>query len=416
MTTVHTYHSNQIGGCVVSIETDTTKIVIDFGENLSGSNSGNIEIEGLTYGEKSYDGVFFTHYHGDHIGRMKDILDGIPLYIGSASRVILRTIAKALKNDSMLELLDSDRIVDLSIAKPVQVGDIKVTPYLVDHSAYEAFLFLIETKDKTIVHTGDFREHGYRGNQKLIQMIRKYITRDGKRPIDILITEGTMLSRLDTKPYTEMDLQRDAYEFFKTHKYVFLICSSTNVDSLASFYQAGQKNGMHMYCNWYVEEQLKNYRKIAGAWSALYDFKNVHQWHPDQTLKSNSGWTGTQFDLLLKYGFVTVIKGNSDYGRWIDEFEKRSGKKAAVIYSMWEGYIKPGKCYDEELATFCKKYQAVSMHTSGHAYVEAIEEVINTINPRESIIPIHTENAEGFFALNIRQELKERIVFEEKKI
>lgn len=391
MTRVLTYNTNQIGGNVVVIEDEKTKIVIDFGENLEGSDSENVNLPGLTYGEKEYDAVFFTHYHGDHIGRIGEILPDIPLYMGVGARKIMTTIARAVKDTMMVELLSNEeRITLLKQNESVTVGDMRITPYMVDHSAYESFMFLIETKDKTILHTGDYRAHGYRGKKGLLPTIEHYIRQDGKRDIDILITEGTMLSRQEEKLYTEMDLQKDAAAFFQKNKYIFLICSSTNADSLASFYQAGMKYGMHMYGNWYVKEQLQNFRELAAAKSSLYDFKYVHQWKPYGKGKNGQ----TNLEILEKYGFVTIIKGDKGYEKWIDEFERRTGKKARVIYSMWSGYIKPGKCYNEELAHFCEKYQAVFMHTSGHASKEVIQQVIKAVDPKEKIYLIHTEKPE----------------------
>lgn len=38
-----------------------------------------------------------------------------------------------------------------------------VTPYFVSHSAFDAYMFLIECEGKKILHTGDFRRHGYIG-------------------------------------------------------------------------------------------------------------------------------------------------------------------------------------------------------------------------------------------------------------
>ena len=67
------------------------------------------------------------------------------------------------------------------------------------------------------------------------------------------------------------------------------------------------------------------------------------------------------------------------------------------------------KAYGKELHEFVRRYHAVPMHTSGHAPAGVIEEVINRVSPREAIIPIHTENREGFWRLNIREELKGRI-------
>ena len=60
---------------------------------------------------------------------------------------------------------------------------------------------------------------------------------------------------------------------------------------------------------------------------------------------------------------------------------------------MWKGYIdkRIGKeAYNPELAEFCKRHNAIDMHTSGHAYPEMIEAVINAVDPGEVKI-IHTD-------------------------
>ncbi len=69
---------------------------------------------------------------------------------------------------------------------------IRITPILVDHSAYDAYMFIFEADGKTIVHTGDFRTHERLG-KKLFERIE--IAPSGKT-VDVLITEGTMMSRL----------------------------------------------------------------------------------------------------------------------------------------------------------------------------------------------------------------------------
>ncbi len=114
-------------------------------------------------------------------------------------------------------------------------------------------------------------------------------------------------------------------------------------------------------------------------------------------------------ELLKKKGMrVSQVADRSNKGeKWIRRF---ADLKPVVIYSMWEGYVNPAqKAYDKELHEFVRRYHAVPMHTSGHAPAGVIEEVINRVSPREAIIPIHTENREGFWKLNIREELKGRI-------
>lgn len=74
----------------------------------------------------------------------------------------------------------------------------KITPYIVDHSAYNSFMLLIEAEGKKVLHTGDFRNHGYKG-----VILEKTLKEIGK--IEALITEGTTLSREQIKSKTEKE-------------------------------------------------------------------------------------------------------------------------------------------------------------------------------------------------------------------
>lgn len=73
------------------------------------------------------------------------------------------------------------------VGESISIGDIRVTPFSNCHSIYDSHMFLIEADDKRIWHTGDYREHGYRGKD-LFPTLEEYAT-----DIDVLITEGTML-------------------------------------------------------------------------------------------------------------------------------------------------------------------------------------------------------------------------------
>lgn len=404
--------TNQIGGCVTEIKTENHRIFIDFGEELPGmqSEAHDLKIEGLNYEGKKCDGVFFTHYHGDHVGMFQSIQKNVPLYMGKCARQVMLTIYDTLKDNAALEILRDDKRIHPIVENVViQCGDIKVTPYSVDHSAYDAYMFLIETKDLTILHTGDYRNHGYRGH-RLLDMIQTYITNNGKRKIDVLITEGTMMSRQSEKVMTELEMQQIAANYFKDNKYIFLLCSSTNLDSLWSFYKAAEKNGMRFYGNGYVYKQLLNFKEYAGKKAKyLYQFKSVY------SIK----WNGylekvkmTQEEFMREKGFVILIKEGEQYKKWIERFADLNPK---IIYSMWEGYLDPtSKAYNKELAEFLKPYekdQLYKLHTSGHATTKCIEDVITTVNPQKAIIPIHTENRDGFVDINISDELKQRITY-----
>ena len=50
-------------------------------DELGNTPSEGLPINGVMDGPADCDAVLFTHYHGDHIGRLSEILPGIPLFI-----------------------------------------------------------------------------------------------------------------------------------------------------------------------------------------------------------------------------------------------------------------------------------------------------------------------------------------------
>ncbi len=83
--------THQIGGCITEIRTDTDRILIDMGEELpdpasSVQSAALFDIPGVTSGAPDCGGVFFTHYHSDHIGLLDQVLPEVPLYMGAAAK------------------------------------------------------------------------------------------------------------------------------------------------------------------------------------------------------------------------------------------------------------------------------------------------------------------------------------------
>lgn len=425
-TEIQIRQGNQIGGCVTIItytgDGVTTRIMIDYGMSLPGAEKK--EEYKHDWEREPVDAVLFTHYHGDHAGRFLEIPTKTRLYLGGASRQVMINIYQALTRardqrtassarEALAVLRDDARIVEVKRDTPMNIGPVTVTGYEVDHSACDAYMYLIETPDKTILHTGDFRGHGYRG-KALLPMTNWYIRRNGRREVDILITEGTMLNRRSEKVKTEAELQAEAREYFREHNYAFLICSSTNLDSLASFYQAARRNGMYLYIyNDYVCQQLRMFTELAGAKTDLYRFEKAYVLRPDQELHQKA-WDKPrkQKDLMREHGFLALIKSEDFCEKSINEF---LDVKPVIVYSMWDGYLDPEKAaYIPQWDAFLKRQQAKGvevkhLHTSGHATAEQLAQLIRAVNPKEAIYPIHTERAEGFGELDIPQELKEKI-------
>jgi ribonuclease J len=412
--------THQIGGCVTEIKTEHNRIIIDFGSNLPGIDISKCKSDEDTlqdaFGLEHCDGVLFSHYHGDHIGMYKNIPKGIPLYIGSTAKKILKVITEKLdcfSNEKGLPIIED--MVEYKIGQWMYFGEIRVKPLVVDHSALDSYMFLIEVNGKRILFTGDFREHGITGeNNRLEKMIHNYVGDE----VDILITEGTMLSRIDdAKPnqvMTEEDLGNKAREIFsKTeNKHNFVLVSSTNLDSIMEFYHAVPYYKAFV-CDEYqarlmqiaMEDKGKYYKKYRPSYIGSIR-RPIYIMGKLNGLSNVDGYFKADFNKMREKGFVMLVRANknpkSEQGRFKKVINYFAEDNPLIIYSMWEGYLK-GKHKDENIVNFIGNYRMEHLHTSGHAYVETIKKLIELTNPK-IIIPMHTECADVF--ANI-QEFKE---------
>lgn len=91
-----------------------------------------------------------------------------------------------------------------------------ITPYLVDHSAYDAFAIQIEADGKKLFYSGDFRGHGRK--RKLLDNL---VTHPPEK-IDTLLMEGTTLSITKNISRTN-DLLNDLALEFNTNISIFFL-------------------------------------------------------------------------------------------------------------------------------------------------------------------------------------------------
>lgn len=93
------------------------------------------------------------------MGRINEILPEIPVYLSNLSRAIFERVFIFSNSKGNI----TRNTINIEDKKPFKIKDMKITPFLVDHSAYGAFLFLIEAEGKKVIHSGDYRNHGYKG-------------------------------------------------------------------------------------------------------------------------------------------------------------------------------------------------------------------------------------------------------------
>lgn len=346
-----------IGGCVTELRTKEARILIDFGEQLPGDVEKPLHMADLD----TVDAVFFTHYHGDHIGLLEKLPPHIPVYLGATAAEIFRHYAARVR------LAGADRLRPLRALEPVQVGDMTVLPIPADHSAYDAFMYLVTAEGKHVLHTGDFRLHGFRGKATW-KLLAKYAPK-----VDLLICEGTKIQ--GTRGHSEWEVQQDLKQVIAQHKYVFILCSSTNIDRLASIYHAVPQ-GRYFLCDAYQKEILQSVE--TQAFSPWYRFPKALT--PGENLK------------LRERGFVMAVRASRDFIKWMDRFPD-----SVLVYSMWPGYL-DGRApmIEAFVRPYAESGRMLRLHASGHAPGEDLLELCKRVSPELGVLPIHTQWPQAF--------------------
>ncbi len=401
--------THEIGGSCVELVTKNTRILVDIGlplvdEEGQSFNLGNYlklskaalverkiakDIPGL-YKEdtdsKPPDAILISHSHPDHYGLLSFVKPQIPLYLSKGCLELIKATYyfKGIDpNCDMAEIIENK--------KYFSIGDFKITPYLVDHSGFDAYAFLIEAEGKRIFYSGDFRGHG-----KKSSLFDRFIANPLK-DIDYLIMEGTGIEGKECYCEKEEELRDRLVTIFKEKKgLVFFACSSQNIDRISSLYSACRRSGRILVLDPYTVYLLDVLRKRAPS-IPQYDFKDIRVFF---TSDSNTRRLADD-KILYKYKDSKIsydeIEEKKDslvvkpsYGIRKAFAKKGHIKGSSLIYSMWAGYFENEK-------PFWDKYNISPMHvhTSGHADVKQLKEFANALNPK-TIIPIHTLSPEMF--------------------
>lgn len=361
--------THQIGGSAIEISTASTRIILDFGNELSLDEKYtpiNLDIEGVTKGLPDCNGIVISHYHMDHLGQLTSALPEIPLYMGELSKEVAMISAEYQDKNLYLRLLGANTFRG---GEAFTIGDIRIRPLVIDHSAADSYMFVIEAEGKHVLYTGDFRMHGLR-HHILDQLVNTYIGE-----VDVLITEGTSLSRDADKYISEAAVLDDISSYIQDGKYVFVMCSSTNIDRIMGIWQ-NMPTDKVLICDAYQK------RILDTVINNVYYESSLYRRH-DSPLVLNKGSYPKYY---MDHGFVSLVRGTENFISQIKEFPKDDVR---IIYSMWTGYI------EENLAlkTLLETSPTYICHASGHVSKDDLIKFIELVNP-DAIIPVHTDNPE----------------------
>ena len=411
--------THEIGGSCVEVSNKDSRIIIDIGMPISKKDGQKFEIREYRHldgpalvkekilpaikgiykwdkGNKPVDGLLISHAHIDHYGFFSYLRNDIHCYLGEGTRRLIEL--SSIFSDAKANIKS---YTPIKSSQPFQVGSFTVTPHLMDHSAFDAHAFLIESEGKKIIYSGDFREHG-RKPGALARFLKNV-----PEGVDALLLEGTLLGRDDEKHQTEEDIESEFVKLIKGSKsIVFATLSSQNIDRLVSFYRASLQAGRIFVIDAYtalILDALHGLSKIPSPRSHtnlkvffpknLCDsLKRAGKWDMARTsfgkYKVSREWISQNRDRI-----VMIVRSSM-----VDSYLYRIAginSSSTAVYSMWDGYLKEVSM--EKLQAFFKQKgtSMIKLHTSGHAPVATLKKVVDKTKPK-MIIPIHTSSPERY--------------------
>ncbi len=386
--------SQEIGGTCIQLSAGKTTLLLDLGLPLSPA-SAKLDVASL-----KPNAVLISHPHQDHFGLIDVLNPAVPVYIGELGQRLINATRMFLR-----KALPTNNFQSFENRQPFEIGNFTITPFLVDHSAVDAYGFLIEAEGKRIFYSGDFRAHGRKS------VLFENIIKNPLQNIDLLFMEGTMLERNNDDFPSESAVEQKIYEIIKTQiNITFLISSSQNIDRIVSAYRACIKGHktlvVDIYTAW-VLEQLKivSNRVPNMEWEIMGVYASPSQ---DETLKAHPGYFDDFRKRLYNYRITKeelhanpqgyLFLGKMSHFRIINLYKK--GNPVNVIYSQWPGYLSyPNKDYygAESFAAYRKDPQVnfICAHTSGHATVADLKAYAQALKPKQ-LVPVHTAAPKEF--------------------
>lgn len=391
--------AHQIGGTCIELEAQGRRLVLDIGVPLDADNADAAEmptVAGFDKPDVSLLGVVLSHPHQDHYGLAFRLPPSTTFLMGEATERILAAASVFTPSGGSFE-----HVIHLADRKPIILGPFTITPFLMDHSAYDSYALLIEGDGKKVFYTGDLRAHGRKS--KLFERLVEH----PPTGVDVLLMEGTTIGRHDAgeRYQTEEELVPEFTRYFRAAKGLSLVwCSGQNIDRLVTVFKAAKKSGRQLILDMYTAHILKatgNPRLPQADWDGVrvflpkfqknrikrqHDFALAKAYRPFRIFPEQLAEAASHSVMLFRPSMR------------VDVEEAGCLDGAELVYSLWDGYLKDKK--QREFLAWLKKSNIPlrQCHTSGHAPLCDLQRLRNAFASAVAV-PVHCAEPEVFAKL-----------------
>jgi ribonuclease J len=388
--------AHQIGGTCVELESNGQQILLDLGLPLDADEYNDAllpNVAGLRAPDPNLLAIVISHGHADHWGLVPHVEKSVPLAMGAATRRILHAAAPFVPHPFRPEI-----VFELRDRQPIEIGPFRILPYLVDHSAFDAYALLVEAGGHRLFYSGDIRAHGRKG-----ALFERLIAHPPSN-MDTMLMEGSSLGRLSPEQHfpTEAEIEQKLVKRFRAAPgFVGLSASAQNIDRIVSVYRACKRTGRTLLLDLYAVEILKatgNENIPKPGWPNLAVYVPEYQ---RRQIKRNE-----RFDLIDPYKPYRIYadglaKGGAQAVMLFRPAMMQDVEKAglwpsgSVIWSQWEGYLKEGSGLQLKNDLEARSIPFEVVHTSGHASVADLKRLSEAVNPVK-LVPVHTFAGDSF--------------------
>ena len=388
--------AEEIGGNIVEVEHEGSRIVLDLGLPLSstlGESAPMPVITGLD-GYADLLGVILTHAHPDHYGLIPQLDKAVPIICGAATGRILSEASfftpGRMRLDPAMTLVDR---------RAFKLGPFTITPFLVDHSAFDAYALLVEAGGRRLFYTGDLRGHGRKS-----RLFEALIARPPP-DVDVLLMEGTRIDEPDARGRGLASESGVEAEMLKTitsaRGLVLAMFSPQNVDRLVSVYRAARRAGKTLVIDLYgasVAAATGNAAIPQASWEGVRvyvpqaqrirvkqsaQFERVREIAASRIYGEELAANPSRYVLLFRESMC----------RELERADCLDG--AVAIWSMWTGYLNQPSGLRLREFLEARDVPLVVQHASGHATSADLLRLARAIDARR-VVPIHTAAPEAF--------------------
>ena len=395
----------EIGGNCIEATAEGKSLLLDLGQPLEcdGPSQDLLPpVAGLADGgNPDLLGVVLSHPHADHYGLLASAHSSIPVYLGEGAHRLLDAAAPFLPMGSIPQAVTTYRN-----RQPFTIGPFRITPFLMDHSAFDAYALLVEAEGRKLLYSGDFRGHGRKA-----WAFDSFLAKPPE-DIDVLLMEGTVLGRDEAPPpLTEAELEAGITAAVVGTAGLVLACfSPQNVDRFVTFYKAALRTGRDLVVDLYTA-CLLDALALPSLPSPQSASSRIRVYLPGGQKRRIV--RTERFDLVEPYRsrriFAGEIAARPDH--WLMMFRasmiedmKKIGAIAGgrLIWSLWPGYLDRDRL---DLRTWAAEQGLAFdiLHTSGHAHPADLARMVGAVAPRH-VVPIHTTHPAAFAGLfpNVR--------------